>query len=180
MSDTVLVTGALGLVGAQTVRRLTEQGRRVVATDLDTPANRRAARKLPDSVEVRWADLTDPEQVQRLIAGTAPASVVHLAAVIAPAIYAIPATARRVNVDATGHLVRAAEEQPSPPRFVHISSVTVMGPRNPHRTAPPLTADQTMRPFDIYSGQKAEGEEIVRGSTLEWVVLRLGRCSAPT
>jgi nucleoside-diphosphate-sugar epimerase len=179
MSDTVLVTGALGLVGSQTVRRLTELGRRVVATDLDTPANRKAAKKLPGPVELRWADLTDPEQVQRLVAGTAPAAIVHLAAIIAPAIYAIPAVARRVNVDATAHLVRAAEAQPSPPRFVHVSSVTVMGTRNPHRTTAPLTADQPMRPFDIYSGQKSEGEEIVRGSTLPWVVLRLGAVLSP-
>ena len=76
-------------------------------------------------------------------------------------------------------LVRAAERQPRPPRIVHVSSITVMGPRNPHRTTPPLTADQAMRPFDIYSGQKSEGEEIVRGSTLEWVVLRLGAVLSP-
>jgi hypothetical protein len=31
-----------------------------------------------------------------------------------------------------------------------------------------------MRPCDVYSGQKAEGEEIVRSSSLEWVVLRFG------
>ena len=179
MSDNVLVTGALGLVGSETVRRLTELDRRVVATDLDTPANRKAAKKLPGTVELRWADLTDPEQVQRLVSDTAPAAIVHLAAVIAPAIYAIPALARRVNVDATAHLVRVAEGEPSPPRFVHASSITVMGTRNPHRTVPPLTADQPMRPFEVYSGQKSEGEEIVRGSTLEWVVLRLGAVLSP-
>ena len=43
MSDAVLVTGAFGLVGSATVRRLAGDGRPVVATDLDIPANRKAA-----------------------------------------------------------------------------------------------------------------------------------------
>src|ERR1700759_791601 len=179
MSSTVLVTGAFGLVGSATVRRLAELGRRVVATDLDTPANRKGARKLPDGVEFRWADLTDPQQVRRLVSDIGPDAIVHLAAVIAPAIYPIPKVARRVNVDATANLVRVAEGQSKPPRFVHASSITVMGPRNPHHTTPPLKAEDPMRPYDVYSGQKSEGEEIVRGSTLEWAVLRLGAVVGP-
>src|SRR6201991_5204891 len=174
MSDTVLVTGGFGLVGSETVRRLAADARRVVAADLDTPANRKAAKKLPGGVELRWADLTDPDQVQRLVADTAPEAIIHLAAIIAPAIYRVPKLARRVNVDATANVVRSAEAQATPPRFVHASSNAVFGPRNPHRPPPPLTANDPMRPYDIYSGTKAEAEEIVRSSTLEWVVLRFG------
>jgi nucleoside-diphosphate-sugar epimerase len=174
MADTVLVTGGFGLVGSQTVRQLAADGRRVVIADLDTPANRKALAKLPAGVETRWADLTDPEQVQRLVSDVAPEAIIHLAAIIAPAIYRMPQVARRVNVEATATLVRIAEAQPNPPRFVHASSNAVFGPRNPHRTTPPLRADDPMRPCDIYSGTKAEAEEIVRSSTLEWVVLRFG------
>jgi UDP-glucose 4-epimerase len=174
MADTVLVTGGFGLVGSATVRRLAAIGRRVVAADLDTPANRKAAEKLPTGVEFRWADLTDPGQVQQLVSDIAPVAIIHLAAIIAPAIYRIPKVARRINVDATAALVRIAEGQPTPPRFVHASSNAVFGPRNPHRTPEPLTADDPMRPCDVYSGQKAEAEEIVRSSELEWVVLRFG------
>jgi nucleoside-diphosphate-sugar epimerase len=174
MSDTVLVTGGFGLVGSATVRRLAADGRRVVAADLDTPANRKAAKKLPSGVEFRWADLTDPEQVQRLVGEVAPQAIIHLAAIIAPAIYRVPRVARRVNVDATATLVGVAEAQPTPPRFVHASSNAVFGPRNPHHTPSPLTADDPMRPCDIYSGTKAEAEEIVQSSNLGWVILRFG------
>ena len=51
MTDTVLVTGGFGLVGSQTVKRLTADGRRVVVADLDTPANRKKAKALPDGVD---------------------------------------------------------------------------------------------------------------------------------
>ena len=53
MSDTVLVTGGFGLVGSETVRRLAADGRRVVAADLETPANIKALKKLPDRAEYR-------------------------------------------------------------------------------------------------------------------------------
>jgi nucleoside-diphosphate-sugar epimerase len=176
---TVLVTGGLGLVGSATVQRLDDLGHRVVASDLDTPANRKAAKKLPAGVDIQWADLTDADRVRRLVADVSPDVIVHLAAVIAPAIYPIPKIARRVNVDATADLVRITEEQPEPPRFVHASSITVMGPRNPHLTTPPLRAADPVRPYDVYSGQKSEAEDIVRGSSLEWVILRLGAVLSP-
>ena len=139
MAETVLVTGGFGLVGSATVRRLAADGRRVVATDLDTPANRKAAAKLPGGVEARWADLTDPDQVAAPGFRRRPEAIIHLAAIIAPAIYRMPKVARRVNVDATTTLVRIAEAQPNPPRFVHASSNAVFGARNPHRTPSPLT-----------------------------------------
>ena len=99
--QTVLVTGAFGLVGRETVARLTRQGRSVVATDLDTAANRKAARKLPSSVRVAWADLTDEAQVEQLVEDAAPSAIVHLAAVIPAMSYTNVALAQRVNVGAT-------------------------------------------------------------------------------
>ena len=81
MTEKVLVTGGFGLVGSQTVRRLAADGHRVVATDLGTAGQRKAARTLPAATEAHWADLTDPGQVDRLLAETSPTAVVHLAAV---------------------------------------------------------------------------------------------------
>jgi nucleoside-diphosphate-sugar epimerase len=174
MSDTVLVTGGFGLVGSVTVKRLTELGHRVVATDLDTPANRKAAEKLPQGAEARWADLTDADQAARLVADVSPAAIIHLAAVIPPPIYRNPKLARRVNIDATATLVRIAEQQPTPPRWVHASSNAVFGARSPYRFTAPLRADEPMKASDLYSAHKIEAEQIVRASSLEWVVLRLG------
>jgi nucleoside-diphosphate-sugar epimerase len=175
-AESVLVTGAFGLVGTAVVRRLLEEGRRVVATDLDIPRNRGAASALADraGLEVRWADLTKPAEVDALVAAVTPAAIVHLAAVIPPQCYARRELARAVNVDATASLARAAAGQPSPPRFVQASSIAVYGARNPHRDNGVLTADTPLSPSDVYGGHKAEAEAMVRSSGLEWVVLRLG------
>jgi nucleoside-diphosphate-sugar epimerase len=174
MSETVLVTGAFGLVGSQTVKRLAADGRNVVATDLDTPANRTKAQALPPGVQALWADLTNPADVDRLVSDVAPTAIIHLAAVIPPPIYRNPKAARRVNVDATAALVRAAEAQNSPPRFVQASSNGVYGSRNPHRNPDQIGADTLPGPTEVYGAHKLEAEELVRSSSLNWVVLRLG------
>jgi nucleoside-diphosphate-sugar epimerase len=174
MSETVLVTGAFGLVGSATVKRLAADGRRVVATDLGTPAQRKAAQALPAGTQARWADLTEPAAVNRLVSEVSPAAIVHLAAVIPPLIYRNAKRARKVNVDATAALVRAAAGQPTPPRFIQASSNAVYGPRNPHRFNDLEHADTPPKPYDLYGATKLEAEEQVRSSSLEWVVLRLG------
>ena len=173
MTQTVLVTGAFGLVGSETVQQLRADGRHVVATDLDVPANRKAAAALP-APDVRWADLTDPEAVTALLRAVSPAAIIHLAAIIPPVCYARRELARRVNVDATGFLVNAASALPAPPRFVLASSVAAYGARNPHHVTGVLNADTALRPSDIYGAHKVEAEQLVRGCGLDWVVLRLG------
>lgn len=159
MPDSILVTGGAGLVGTATVRHLTDQGRHVVATDLAGP---------------RPADLTDPEQVRQLLDEVKPTAIIHLAAVIPPLCYKNPALAHRVNVGATRNLVNAAAAQTNPPRFVQASSIAVYGPRNPYRITELLTAETPVNPYDIYGQHKVEAEQIVRESTLDWVILRLG------
>ena len=108
-----------------------------------------------------------------------PSVIVHLAAVIPPPLYRNPGLARKVNVEATKALVRAAEAQPNPPRFVQASSNAVYGSRNPHRVTDVVRADTPPRPFELYSNTKFEAEEYVRASSLEWVVLRLGGVLSP-
>ncbi|GBG36280.1 NAD-dependent epimerase/dehydratase family protein [Mycobacterium montefiorense] len=173
MTEDVLVTGGFGLVGSQTVRQLVADGHRVVASDLGTSAQRKAARSLPAGAAPYWADLTDPAEVDRLVAKTAPATIIHLAAMIPPGIYRHPKLARRVNVDATAALLRAAKACPRPVRFIQASSNAVHGSRNPRRHREWLRADTPVRPADLYGAHKVEAEQLVRASGLDWVILRL-------
>ena len=177
----ILVTGSCGLVGSAVVHTLLTRGYAVTATDLDTPANRTTAARLEalareraGSLEVRWADLTDPDDVEALLSSVAPQSIIHLAAMIPPFCYARRDVARRINVDAVEHLVTSASALAAPPRLVLASSIAVYGPRNPHRDDGPLSTDTAVRPKDLYGGHKMAAETLVRESTLDWVVLRLG------
>ena len=177
-AEPVLVTGACGLVGRATVRRLLEDGRLVVVSDLRSKLTERVAAELvalePTLCTIRWVDLTDPKAVVALLDEVRPAAVVHLAAVIPPLCYARPGVARAVNVDATRHLIDACANLEPSPRFVQASSVAVHGSRNPHTHADLLGEDTPVAPSDLYGGHKAEAETLVRSSALDWVILRLG------
>ena len=175
-TDCVLVTGAFGLVGSAVVAELAGQGRRVVATDLDVPANRKRAKAFAarPGAEVRWADLTSPTDVETLLVAVAPTAIIHLAAIIPPFCYARPRLARAVNVDATASLVKAASAMSIPPRFVQASSVAVYGARNPYRNDGLLTTSTPLRPNDLYGAHKVMAEQHVTASDLDWAVLRLG------
>lgn len=170
----VLVTGAFGNVGRHTLRALLEDGRDVVATDLRRPETEKVAAEFRGRVEIRWSDLTDPGAAATLVSGTSPAAVLHLAAVIPPATYVNPDLARAVNVGATATLVQAVSALPAPCRLVLASSVAVYGPRNPHTTTPPVTADTPVRPREQYGAHKVEAEQLLRQSGLDWAILRIG------
>lgn len=171
----ILVTGAFGLVGSTLVRTLADHGYDVVATDLDNPANRTVAAGIAmPNVRVQLADLTAADDVTALVASVAPAAIVHLAAIIPPTCYRRPELARTVNVDATLTLLRAANALPVRPRFILASSVAVYGARNPYQVDDLLTPDTPLRPADLYGAHKAEAEQHVRTSGLDWVILRLG------
>jgi nucleoside-diphosphate-sugar epimerase len=174
MSETVLVTGAFGLVGCAMVKHLACDDRRVIATGRISSRNCKIAQRFPAGVAIRWADLTESASIDELISETAPTVIIHLAAVIPPGIYRDATFARRVNVDGTAAVVRAAESLPDPPRFVHASSYAIYGAPNPHRFTALCSPDTAPRPCDLYGGHKLEAEEIVRSSDLDWVILRLG------
>jgi nucleoside-diphosphate-sugar epimerase len=175
MHNSVLVTGAFGLVGTATVRALTKAGHDVVATDIDTRENRKSARTVHSGrADVRWVDLTDHEAVGGLIGHVQPSAIIHLAALIPPFCYANRTLARRVNVDATAALLRSAAAQPQPPRFIQASSIAVYGARNPFHVKDALTGATPVNPCDNYGAHKVEAEALVRRSDLDWMVLRLG------
>lgn len=75
VSQTVLITGAFGLVGSATLERFAADGWQVVAT-----ARHKAGTSLPPGVETRWVDLTVPSQVDRVVSEVSPAARAYVAA----------------------------------------------------------------------------------------------------
>ena len=76
----ILLTGAFGNVGSNTLATLLERGHQVRCFDVPTKANKRVARRFKQRVEIAWGDLRDPEQVAAAVVDQDVA--IHLAFVI--------------------------------------------------------------------------------------------------
>ena len=141
----IAIVGATGFVGSHLVPHLVEAGHRVTAVS-------RTGRRLAgwtDAVEARAADVTTGAGLDEALAGAD--AVVHLVA--------IPRESKgrrfeEVNVRGTANVAEAAERA-GIRRFVHLSVLGVVD-------------DPKLR----YLRSKARGEQIVRESSLDWVVLR--------
>lgn len=181
----VLLTGAFGNIGVSTIHELLKQGHQVRCFDVDTPANRKTARKVnkqisdkhyPGRVQIVWGDLRHLEDV--VPAARDQEAVIHLAFVI-PSLSTTgtgsesePEWARIINVGGTRNLITVLREQPRPPRLLFASSLHIYG--RTHDQPPPRTVDDLPQPIEHYAHHKVTCERLVRSSGLEWTIFRLG------
>jgi nucleoside-diphosphate-sugar epimerase len=163
----VLLTGALGNVGSNTVDALLAEGHHVVAFDLESRRARKLAARFDGRVHVAWGDITDPASVRAALDGMD--AVVHLAAIVNPE-KALD-LARRVNVDATRSLIALMEASPTARRLVFASSMGIFGDIQDRK--PPLRVDTPVSPTNEYGRHKLACEEAIRQSRLQWSILRL-------
>ncbi|MEI6166711.1 MAG: NAD-dependent epimerase/dehydratase family protein [bacterium] len=147
-NSVALVTGATGFTGAVLIKKLCECGIRVSAI-ARASSNREALQALP----IEWIEgnVYDPDTVTRAVAGVD--FIFHVAAAYREAGIA-DETYRKVHVDSTQLLARAALNNPGFKRFVHVSTVGVHG----HIETPPANELYPFSPGDIYQQTKAEAE----------------------
>ncbi len=160
MSDTTLVTGGSGYIGAMLVRELREAGREVRVLDsLLHGQEEIAAEQERAGVQVIRADIRDAEARRRALAGAE--AVVHLAAIVGdPACALDPAVSDEVNVQATRALVADAGEA-GVQRLVFASTCSNYG-----RMADPdvpITEEGELRPVSLYAEQKVGMEQLILG-----------------
>jgi NADH dehydrogenase len=141
----IAVVGATGFVGSSVVPHLANAGHRVVAISRD--GERRPG--WPESVEARAGDVTAGGRIDAALEGVD--AVVHLVAIPRES---GDRTFDEVNVRGTQRVVDAARAA-GVKRFVHLSALGV-----------------TDDPKLDYLYSKWRGEQIVRKSPLDWVVLR--------
>ena len=111
MSETWLVTGALGCIGAWTAITLVREGAGVVAFDLGGDLHRLRLIGSPqelDAIDFVRGDITELETVERILAEHEITHVVHLAAMQVPFVRDDPVLGSRVNVTGTVNVFEAA------------------------------------------------------------------------
>jgi UDP-glucuronate 4-epimerase len=128
----VLITGALGAIGAWTMRSLLARGHEVVALDLGGSEHRLAIAlddEQREAVIRVQADITDLAALEQVLDDHAITNVIHLAALQVPFVREKPVLGAQVNVTGTTNVleaVRRRAERIGP--LVYASSIAVYGP----------------------------------------------------
>ncbi|MBA2565028.1 MAG: NAD-dependent epimerase/dehydratase family protein [Gemmatimonadetes bacterium] len=144
-----LVTGASGFTGSHLASRLAREGRSVVS--FVRPTSDVSALE-ESGIECRVADIRERRSVEAAFEGIS--DVYHVAAAYRTE-HADRDEFRRVNVDATRHLLDASIAA-AVRRFVHCSTVGVQG----NIDDPPATEAYRVAPGDHYQETKLEGERL--------------------
>jgi nucleoside-diphosphate-sugar epimerase len=114
VSESWLVTGALGCIGAWIVKTLVRDGIPVAAFDLGGDASRLDLIMEPDELErvmlVR-GDVTEPDELGRALDEHEVTHVVHLAALLIPLARADPERGALVNVVGTTNVFEAVKQR---------------------------------------------------------------------
>ena len=166
----VLITGGAGGLGLNVCRAFLEDGFDVRVFDLENRANQRRLRTLGDSADTLWGDITQLESVRRAVDGVD--AVVHLAGIMQPLSEQNPELAARVNVGGTQNIVGLLKEKREPVPFVFASSASVFGP-TPDATEPLHPDRNHPNPNTNYARTKVQAEEIIKGSGIPYLILRL-------
>lgn len=141
------MTGAFGFLGRELVSQLATRGDTVIATDADIPD------QLAPNSRVSWCrlDVTNGDEVHRLIEANRIDRIAHLAYILPPVSETRPAKAVLVNCGGSAHLFEAALRYKDL-RLVWTSSMSVYGPARHY--SQPVDEDSETSPRTVYGATK--------------------------
>ncbi|EMB18706.1 NAD-dependent epimerase/dehydratase family protein [Rhodopirellula europaea] len=151
--DSILVTGATGMIGAPVVRRAAAAGHHVQAV-----VRSGSDRSVLDGCDVEWveSDLTDPNAAYQNAIRKSDV-IVHTAAHVGD--WGPVSTYRAINLDAVEDLLRFASGSDRLRRLVHLSALGVYQAK--HHFGTDETTPVDLRGFDGYTHTKALAEGLV-------------------
>lgn len=169
------ITGALGCIGAWTVRNLLRESVDVTVFDLASDAHRLRLIMTDDELRrmkfVR-GDITDLAAVEREMRTSNITHIIHLAGLQVPMCKADPSLGARVNVDDTIHVFEAAKRL-SINHIAYASSIAVYGLSEEYGEEP-VAHDAPHKPRSLYGVYKQANEGSARVYWLEDGISSIG------
>ena len=167
-SERFLVTGALGCIGAWTVRELVREGVAVVGFDIGHDRRRLGLILAPDELDglpLIGGDITDLATLERTIAEHGITNVIHLAALQIPFCRADPPLGARVNVVGTANIFEAVRRRvdggDDMAPVVYAGSIGMFSPTDVDETGR-LREDAVPHPGNHYGVYKLANEGTAR------------------
>lgn len=164
-NNTFLVTGALGCIGAWTVRNLVKSGARTVVFDLGKDVRRLNLIMTPDElaqVTFVQGDITDFAQVDKVMNEHDVTHVVHLAGLQVPFCRANPVLGAQVNVVGTVNVFESAKRREGRTRRIAYASSAAVYDVDDAKPGQPVQHDAAGHPATLYGVYKLANEGTAR------------------
>jgi len=165
----VLITGGMGVIGAEASRKFVREGHRPVL--FSRHRDESLIRDIIDKVDIELGSVLDRARLAEVMKARGVTHVVHTAAYISALSAKYPAESVEINVMGTVNVLEAARAA-NVARVVYTSAKGVYGPMLGEYGAPtykPVTEDHRKEPKRIYDSAKLMGEH----ATLYWGTLGL-------
>ncbi len=165
MSERFLVTGAMGCIGAWTVKQLVEAD--VPVWTYDLPGNAHRLRLILDEeklarVSMIAGDITDFPRFEETVTDHRITHIIHLAALQVPFVRANPVLGAQVNVVGSTIVLETVKRHADQiAGLAYASSAGVYGPTS-HYPPGPLAHDAPLEPLTLYGVTKQANEGMAR------------------
>ena len=173
MIGPILITGGAGSVGRQLAGMFLAEGRSVRIFDL--PFMDFSGLEEEPNVEVVKGDITEKSAVEKAVDNVG--GVLHLAALLPPTSERDRDKTFAVNVEGTRNISESLKSQHSSATLVFTSSISTYGDTS--KESELIKINQLQNAIDIYAESKIAGEQILIGSGVNFVILRIASIAVP-
>ena len=166
----VLLTGAAGNVGFETLKSLINKNNDVTVLELNNRKTKRKLKKFKDKVNIVYGSINDSDLIMELIKDKD--VVIHLAAIIPPLADKNKELTKRVNYDGTKNIVDAIMKNGNKAFLVYSSSISVYGDRVKDYN---ICVDDELKlsDDDYYAEIKIKTEDMIKRSGINYTIFRL-------
>lgn len=164
----VLVTGVAGQLGYDVVKNLSSRGIEAIGTDI---LEENELINKANCIKYIQLDITDKSKVEVVVKNHMPDAIIHCAAwtnVDGAETESNRPIVKRINVDGTDNLVKAAKEIDC--KFLYISTDYVFDGEG---TRPWQPSDKEYAPKNYYGETKLQGEVAVSSQLVKYFIVRI-------
>jgi len=167
----ILLTGACGNVGFETLKKLVESGNEITVIELASKRNMKKLNQYKNKVNIVFGSILNENLIHELMINMD--VVIHLAAIIPPLADEKPDLARQVNYYGTLNIVNAIKKQEKKPFLIYSSSISVYGDRLENYE---IQVGDMLKssPKDYYADTKIEAENLIQSADIPFTIFRLG------
>ena len=164
----VLVTGASGVIGIQTIKYLLSEGKyEITALDLRNKSNYKKLKKYRRRINIIYGDINDKVLIEALVKDQD--YIIHLASVLPPIADIKKGLSENIEYSGTENIIKAINFYNPECFLVYASSSTIYG----ETEKASIKTKANLTEMDYYSNTKLKTEELIEKRIRNYTIIRL-------